>query len=124
MTLSIEKEEDSLNTVINDSNIKDSEDEYVTKKEVVLSNEEDEEKRELQKNQRIIVDKILSVLSDRERYIVEEYYGVSGKKEKNLEEIGNELGITKERVRQIKEQSLKKLRSEILLIESADFIFK
>ena len=42
---------------------------------------------------------------------------------KNLEELGKELGITKERVRQIKEQGLKKLRSEILLIEGADFIF-
>jgi len=122
--LNVEKEEESLNIVVGDGNIKDREDDYVTKKEVILSNEEDEEKRELQKNQKKIVDKILSILSEREKYIVEEYYGINGKKEKNLEEIGNELGITKERVRQIKQVSLNKLRSEILLIEGADFIFK
>jgi RNA polymerase primary sigma factor len=122
--LNVEKEEESLNIVVGDGNIKDGEDDYVIKKEVILSNEEDEEKRELQKNQKKIVDKILSILSEREKYIVEEYYGINGKKEKNLEEIGNELGITKERVRQIKQVSLNKLRSEILLIEGADFIFK
>ena len=124
VTLNIEKEEETLNTVINDTGIKDSEDEWVTKKEVVLSNEQDEEKRELHKNQKKIVDKILSTLSDRERNIIEQYYGIDGKEEKNLEEIGNELGITKERVRQIKFSALCKLRSEVLLMENADFIFK
>ena len=124
-TLNIEKEDETLNTPLKHESFGyDKEDDYVLKKEAVFSDEEDEEKRELHKNQKKIVDKILSVLSDRERYIVEEYYGISGKKEKNLEEIGNELGITKERVRQIKEQSLKKLRSEILILEVSDYLFK
>lgn len=122
--LNMEKEEDSLNCAVIENGIPDNEDEYVTIKDVILSNEEDEEKQELQKNQKKIVDKILSKLSDRERYIVEEYYGITGGKEKNLEEIGNELKITKERVRQVKQVALNKLRSEILLIEGADFIFK
>ena len=43
--------------------------------------------------------------------------------EKKLEEIGNELGITKERVRQIKEDCLKIMRSEILLIENYSDLF-
>ena len=91
--------------------------------EVVLSDEEDEEKRELQKNQRKIVDKLLSKLSERERYIVEEYYGINGK-EKNLEEIGKVLGLTKERVRQLKLSAMKKLRSDILLLDVADYLFR
>jgi surface polysaccharide O-acyltransferase-like enzyme len=49
---------------------------------------------------------------------------IDKKEEKNLEEIGVDLGITKERVRQIKLAALNKLRTEILLIEGADFIFK
>ena len=122
--LNLEKEEDSLNVSATKTGFNyDCEDEYVSKKETVLSDEEDEEKRELHKNQKIVVEKILSNLNERERFIVEQYYGIDCE-EKNLEEIGNDLGITKERVRQIKEQSLKKLRSEILLIEGADFIFR
>jgi len=124
MCLNIEKEEDTLNKpVSNNSFTYDVEDEYVIKKETVLSNEEDEEKRELHKNQRKIVNKLLSDLNEREKFIIEEYYGLNGK-EKNLEEIGNILGLTKERIRQIKFESLKKLRSNILLMEGADFIFK
>ena len=71
-----------------------------------------------------LIDKILEKLSWREKYIVEQYYGIDKKEEKNLEEIGIDLGITKERVRQIKLAALNKLRTEILLIEGADFIFK
>ena len=124
MCLNIEKEEDTLNKpVSNNSFTYDVEDEYVIKKETVLSNEEDEEKRELHRNQRKIVNKLLSDLNEREKFIIEEYYGLNGK-EKNLEEIGNILGLTKERIRQIKFESLKKLRSNILLMEGADFIFK
>ena len=121
--LNIEKEEDSLNSPVDMYYLKDSEDDYIIKKETVLSNEEDEERNELHKNQKKIVDKLLGNLSERERFIIEQYYGINGE-EKNLEEIGNMLGITKERVRQIKACSLTKLRSDILLIEGADFIFK
>lgn len=121
--LNFEKDEDSLNCVVLENKFVDHEDDYVTKKEVVMSNEEDEEKRELHKNQRKIVDKLLNKLSLRERFIIEHYYGID-QKEKNLEDIGNMLGITKERVRQIKAVSLTKLRSDILLMEGADFIFK
>jgi RNA polymerase primary sigma factor len=122
--LSIEKDEDTLNTpVLNNGIGYDCEDEYVTKAETVLSNEEDEEKRELNKNQRKIVNELLSSLTERERFIVEQYYGINGK-EKNLEEIGNILGITKERVRQCKNVAFSKMRSNILLIDGADLLFK
>jgi RNA polymerase primary sigma factor len=120
--LNIEKEEDYLNAPVKENMFVDSDDEYITKKEVVLSNEEDEENQERYKSQRKIVEKLLSKLSDRERFIVEQYYGINCK-EKNLEEIGSVLGITKERVRQLKQMSLRKLRSDILLMEGADFIF-
>ena len=124
MHLKMEKEEDTLNAIVCEKRLIDNNDEVITKKDVVMSNERDEEKRENDKAHKIIVDKILSVLSDRERYIIEEYYGIGDKKEKNLEEIGIELNITRERVRQIKKSAINKLRTEILMIEGADLIFK
>jgi RNA polymerase primary sigma factor len=121
--LSIEKDEDTLNIPVYSSKMYDAEDEWVEKKEIVLSSEEDEEKRELHKRQRKVVETLMSKLEGREKRIIIEYYGIDGNKAKNLEQIGKELGITKERVRQIKKNGLNKLRSEILLIEGADFIF-
>jgi RNA polymerase primary sigma factor len=55
---------------------------------------------------------ILGILDDRERIIVEDYFGIAGDAPKTLEEIGNDFNLTKERVRQIKEKALRKLRNE------------
>jgi len=54
---------------------------------------------------------ILVILDERERIIIEDYFGISGTP-RTLEEIGNEFNLTKERVRQIKEKALRKLRNE------------
>ena len=54
---------------------------------------------------------IMSVLDERERVIVEDYYGITGTP-RTLEDIGNDFSLTKERVRQIKEKALRKLRNE------------
>ena len=54
---------------------------------------------------------IMSVLDERERQIVEDYYGISGTP-RTLEDIGEDFSLTKERVRQIKEKALRKLRNE------------
>lgn len=62
------------------------------------------------------INKLLSFLTDRERIIISYYFGLDGKEEKTLEEIGIKCNLTKERVRQIKEVALKKLRSNVLLI--------
>jgi RNA polymerase primary sigma factor len=54
---------------------------------------------------------IMNVLDDREKVIIEDYFGMSGQN-RTLEEIGNDFNLTKERVRQIKEKALRKLRNE------------
>jgi len=55
--------------------------------------------------------KIMSMLDERERTIIEDYYGITGTP-RTLEDIGGDFNLTKERVRQIKEKALRKLRNE------------
>lgn len=59
--------------------------------------------------------KILSNFDDREKSIIEDYFGLYGQP-KTLEDIGEELNLTKERVRQIKQKVLKKIRNESLVL--------
>ena len=54
--------------------------------------------------------KKLNKLSSREKEILELYFGIDGERPHTLEEIGKMNNITRERVRQIKERALKKLR--------------
>jgi RNA polymerase primary sigma factor len=54
---------------------------------------------------------MLDVLDDREKIIIQDYFGLSGST-RTLEDIGNDFTLTKERVRQIKEKALRKLRNE------------
>jgi RNA polymerase primary sigma factor len=53
---------------------------------------------------------ILKTLNAREEKIVKLYYGLAGEKPHTLEEIGAQFKLTRERVRQIKEKSLRRLR--------------
>jgi RNA polymerase nonessential primary-like sigma factor len=55
----------------------------------------------------------LSKLNDKQRAVVERRFGLRGREIGTLEQVGNELGITRERVRQIQIEALKRLR-EIL----------
>jgi len=52
----------------------------------------------------------LQTLTERERNIIMAFYGI-GQPEMTLEEIGNKFGLTRERVRQIKEKAIRRLRS-------------
>lgn len=54
---------------------------------------------------------MLDSLDERERVIIEDYFGLSGSN-RTLEDIGTDFELTKERVRQIKEKALRKLRNE------------
>lgn len=54
--------------------------------------------------------RMLSKLSTREEKIICMYFGLDGSKYQSLEEIGNQLELSKERVRQIKDKALRKMR--------------
>ena len=55
------------------------------------------------------VDRALSTLTDRERDIIKYFFGI-GCSEMTLEEIGEKFDLTRERVRQIKEKAIRRLR--------------
>lgn len=80
----------------------------------VLSNPDAENPETIFSTEGKLKDKLFSimeVLDERERVIVEDYYGLSGST-RTLEDIGNDFNLTKERVRQIKEKAIRKLRNE------------
>ena len=52
----------------------------------------------------------LSLLGARERFIIERAFGLNGQSEMTLEEIGEGLELSRERVRQIREKAIRKLR--------------
>ncbi len=55
------------------------------------------------------IDRALATLTDRERDIIKLFFGIGGQ-EMTLEEIGEQFGLTRERVRQIKEKAIRRLR--------------
>jgi RNA polymerase primary sigma factor len=54
---------------------------------------------------------ILGTLSQRERRVLELRYGLDGQQPRTLDEVGRTFNVTRERIRQIEHQSLKKLRA-------------
>jgi RNA polymerase primary sigma factor len=55
------------------------------------------------------IDRALATLTERERDIIKLFFGI-GMQEMTLEEIGERFGLTRERVRQIKEKAIRRLR--------------
>lgn len=58
------------------------------------------------------IERSLSTLAEREAEILRYYFGLNGYQSHTLEEIGDEFGLTRERVRQIKEKAIKKLKNQ------------
>src|SRR5207247_1542978 len=54
---------------------------------------------------------ILSTLSERERRVLELRYGLNGNDPRTLDDVGRIFDVTRERIRQIENQSLQKLRA-------------
>ena len=52
----------------------------------------------------------LNLLAPRERAVLAAYFGLDGEEQLNLEEIGDRFDLTRERVRQIKERAIRRLR--------------
>ena len=93
----------SLNETINEDG-----DELI---ELIPSNEDEENQIEIDARVKNELQKTISVLDEREKEIIENYFGINTNLEPmTLEAIGEKYSLTKERIRQIKNKALMKLR--------------
>ena len=81
--------------------------------------EEDSDKAEVNN----VILQLIESLDTREKEVINRYYGVNTEKTETLEKIGKDLGLTKERIRQIVEKALKKMRSRALCNSALDTIY-
>ncbi|HKS37050.1 MAG TPA: RNA polymerase sigma factor RpoD/SigA [Verrucomicrobiae bacterium] len=65
-----------------------------------------------------MVRSMVETLDIREREILRQRFGLDGDDKKTLEEIGEQFGVTRERIRQIEELALRKLRKKIEKLEA------
>ena len=70
------------------------------------------------------VAKLLSELNEREALVLKLRFGLDGYAEHTLEQVGRELKVTRERIRQIESKALRKLRSHGLRIDLRVFLEK
>ena len=104
-------DDDLQNPVINKNDGESSE-----MDDTANSNESEIEESEINEENLEMIKKLLSRLDLRERKIIECYFGLNNKKPMTLKECGGALGLSQERIRQVKEKTLLKLRSEMLLL--------
>ena len=65
---------------------------------------------------------ILDVLDEREKFILKNRFGLEGNKPQTLEQIGKRLGFSKERIRQIEEAAIRKLRANPKIQHMRDYL--
>ncbi len=95
-----------------DAPIGDSEDSQLVERfilEEAAEPEQDVESRLLTE----VVEGALSTLEARDAKVLRLYFGLEGEREHTLEEIGNMLGVTRERIRQLRDRALRRLREGI-----------
>ena len=92
-----------------DAPIGDSDDSQLVERFIV----EEAHEPELAVEERLLAEQIeraLDTLTPRDARVLRLYFGLEGGREHTLEEIGNMLGVTRERVRQLRDRALKRLR--------------
>ena len=68
------------------------------------------------------VKKLLKILSERQKLIIRLYFGIDEETCYTLEEIGDRLNLTRERIRQVKHAALSKLKRSVLRYQFSDYI--
>jgi RNA polymerase primary sigma factor len=65
----------------------------------------------MERSLKIEIDRSLDTLSSKEREVLKLFYGIDSITPISLDEIGTKLSISRERVRQIREKSIRKLKN-------------
>lgn len=86
------------------------EDENATLGNFIASKEKSPEELVFRSDDKQQVKEMLTVLTEREKFVIEERWGLNSGRAKTLEEVGEELSVTRERIRQIEVKALRKLR--------------
>ena len=87
-------------------------DSEVTFAQIFVSSEPGSHERFVDREMRAAVADCLKVLDARESHIVRAYFGFDDSPPKTLEEIGESMGVTRERVRQLRNRALEKMKDE------------
>lgn len=103
---SVIKEPSSLDATFSD-------DDETTVGDLVADETEDVMKNLYQEELTKAIDKVLSTLDDKEREVIRFRFGMIDGKAKTLSEIGKIFDLSKERIRQIEDKALKKLRNPV-----------
>lgn len=102
----------SLDTKIGD-------DDSNTISEIIADENADTPYEQLQEKADVrLINEVLPTLDAREQEILRSRFGLDGDKGKTLEEVGERFGVTRERIRQIQEAALMKLRRKISELET------
>lgn len=103
-TMKLRAHHTSMNAPIGDS-------EDGTLLDVLVNDEDDSPVDDLMSDSlKTEVDRALNTLTQKERQVVTYFFGLNGQSSLTLEEIGLQMGLTRERVRQIKEKGVRRLR--------------
>lgn len=92
-----------------DAPIGDSEDSQLVERFIT----EEAPEPELEVENRLLheaISKALGSLDERDARVLKMYFGLEGEREHTLEEIGNDLGVTRERIRQLRDRALRRLK--------------
>ncbi len=74
---------------------------------LIAVNQETPDENTLDELKKLEISKILDTLQEREAFVIRSRFGIDGMPTKSLEQIGQALGVTRERVRQIEKRAMK-----------------